>query len=471
MGDDKSNTRRADNEEDRQEEYDDDDDEEELLNLEEAELELEEEHTRVLQAQQAREREQQSVKSERSIEIAARRQRLAVRQAELDEAKRLLKQPITSKPAEPKRQLDFATPFSRNHPDMYAAAIGKPARRATMSVFDEDDDNVEAELMIRVPMPANFDGSGLSSSSNEPSESVQVRLAYALDAIVDYIEFMADFKNVRPSARQFVKLACRFLTGAAAGVYKDLQLIAKQEAERRGDDAPVLVLWPDVRRALESRFGKPQPGHQLIRIMMALKQKPGESVECYTVRFNSLHMELTRQSLASRDLTVALYIQGLSSLIKEKVEEVVNSIDYFDREDIGVHEARKAITSLHLIAAARENHLASIARQQSHGATPARSSAPVPSIQSSSNSHHSRGSNGNNNKKNGDNGNRVQVPDLLYSERIAAGLCGKCNSAAHSARDCSSSRNLLPVPRRNGARANKMEVSECVEDGGEPKKL
>lgn len=469
MGDDESKLRRANDEGNRQEEYDDDD-EEELLNLEEAEMEVEEEHMKVLRAQQAREQEQQTLKSERTTEIAARRQRLAERQAELDEAKRLLNEPLASKPAAAKRQLDFATPFSRNQPDMYTAAINKPARRTTMSVFDEDDDDVEAELMIRVPMPDKFDGSGLSSSSTEPSESVQVRLAYALDAIVDYIEFMADFKNVRPSARQFVKLACRFLTGAAAGVYKDLQLIAKQEAERRGDDTPILVLWPAVRQALESRFGKPQPGHQLIRIMMALKQKPGESVECYTVRFNSLHMELTRQSLASRDLTVALYIQGLSSLIKEKVEEVVNSIDYFDREDIGVHEARKAITSLHLIAAARENHLASIARQQSHGTTPARSSAPAPSNQSSSNSHHSRGSNGNNNKKNGDNGNRVQVPDLLYSERIAAGLCGKCNSAAHSARDCSSARNLLPVPRRNGARANKMEVSERVEDDDEPKK-
>lgn len=458
---------------------DEDLDEEELA-LQEAELELADREAQLQIDIEMRKREQQNLQATRDIEdrrvrlakLAEGRARLT---AKLEAASQLSSSPTANNVNEPtaaQRNLDFGTPFTRNMPDMYGAAIGdrpvkKQQRRSTISCLDDDGDDIEAALGIKVPMPDKFDGTGLSSSSSEPSESVAVKLAHALDSIEDYIEYLCDFKGITLSARQFVKIACRFLTGIAAGVYKHLQLIAKQEADRRGDAVPLLVLWPQVRSALEQRFGKPRAGHQLIRQMMKLRQKVGESVEDYTVRFDSLHMELTRQNLASRDLTVALYMEGLLSQVKEKVDEVVNSVDYLEREDIGVHEARKAITALQLIATAREAHLASVSRQQQVNNSRPPQQAPVNQQSSHSNQRgHSSG------KKNGDN--RVQVPDALYSERIAAGLCGKCNSAAHVSRDCSNSRNLLPVPKRNGARANKIEATESVDedgDAGAPKKL
>lgn len=146
-------------------------------------------------------------------------------------------------------------------------------------------------------------------------------------------------------------------------------------------------------------------------------------------------------------------MEGLLPQVREKVDEVVNSVDCLEREDIGEHEARKAITALQLIATAREAHLVSVSRQQP--VSNSRPPQPVSPNQQPSNSNQRGPSHV---KKNGDN--RVQVPDLLYSERIAAGLCGKCNSAAHASRDCSNARNLLPVPRRNGARVNRMEAHD-----------
>lgn len=368
----------------------------------------------------------------------------------------------------PHRSLDFNTPFTRNVPDNYEAAISRQpqraSRRRTMGVLDDEDfGESETPIAIRIPMPANFDGTGLSSSTNDPAESVQVRLAHALDSIVDYIEYMCETKGFAASAQQFVRLACRFLTGTAAGVYKNLQMIAKQEADRHGNEAPRLVTWPEVRKALEDRFGRPMPGHQVISNMLKVKQRANESVEDYTVRFDSLHMELTRQNLASRDLSVALYIGGFVDSVKEKVEETVNSVDYFAREDIGVHESRKAITALQLVALARETHLART-RIHTGGATSKPSNnqvAPVGAQQPRSNS------------ANKGFTTKVQVPDSLYSERLAAGLCGKCGSAAHASRECNQPRNLNPVPsnRSKVARVNKMTVDGQSDDASEPKNL
>lgn len=439
----------------RREDGDLDDLDHDEIDLEMAELEVEAEQARLLLEIQQRERH-----DGRDV----RRQALDEKRREVEALKQQLQSTNTShSPAsiKPSKQLDFNTPYTRSMPDNYSRATMPPAknrRRQTMSVLDQVDDE-EADIMIRVPMPPKFDGSGLCSSSNDPAESVQVRLAHALDDIVDYIDFMADFKNVSLSPRQFVKLACRFLTGTAAGVYKNLQLIAKQEADRLGHAAPALVLWPDVRSALEARFGKPQPGHQLIRRMLKLAQRSGETVEAYTVRFDSLHMELTRQGLASRDLTVALFIEGLSPAIRDKVDEVVNSIDYFERENIGPHEARKAVTALQLIAAARESHLATSKGQQPSGASQPRPTQQAPSGQQQSAQAPK--------PKNAQPKQPNNVPDALYSERIAAGLCGKCNSASHTARECNNQRNTLPVPRRNGARANKMEASESGDDAAD----
>lgn len=369
----------------------------------------------------------------------------------------------------PHRSLDFNTPFTKNLPDMYEAAISRQPQRATrrrtMGVLDEEDlGEAETPIAIRIPMPANFDGTCLSSSTSDPAESVQVRLAHSLDSIVDYIEYMCESKGFTPSAQQFVRLACRFLTGTAAGVYKNLQMIAKQEADRHGSEVPRLVTWPEVRKALEDRFGRPMPGHQVITNMLKVKQRANESVEDYTVRFDSLHMELTRQNLASRDLSVALYIAGFVDLVKEKVEETVNSVDYFTREDIGVHEARKAITALQLVALARETHLA---RTRSHtgsaASKPSTNHVALPGVQPSRS----------NNASNKVSSTKVQVPDALYSERLAAGLCGKCNSAAHASRDCNQARNLNPVPsnRSKVARSNKMMVDGQTDDASEPKNL
>lgn len=442
-----------------------DDDE---IDLEMAELEVEAEHARLLLEQQEHEQHnnrgvRRQALDEKRREVEALRQRLQ----STDVSPRINKSSTTAN-----KHLDFSTPYTRSMPDNYSRATmphaKKDRRRQTMSVLDQDDGE-ESDIMIRVPMPPKFDGSGLCSSSSDPAESVQVRLAHALDDIVDYIDFMADFKNISLSPRQFVKLACRFLTGTAAGVYKNLQLIAKQEADRIGHAAPSLVLWPDVRSALEARFGKPQPGHQLIRRMLKLAQRPGESVEAYTVRFDSLHMELTRQGLASRDLTVALFIEGLSPAIRDKVDEVVNSIDYFERENIGNHEARKAVTALQLIAAARESHLSTNKNHHAGATTQPRSPQQASSGQQPSSQAPRH--------KNGQPRPQTNVPDVLYSERIAAGLCGKCNSSSHTARECNNQRNTLPVPRRTSARANVMAASEDRGDGdlrgealSEPKK-
>lgn len=363
------------------------------------------------------------------------------------------------------RSLDFSTPFTKNMPDMYQAAIQRdpqrPARRRTMAVLDDDDFNEsEAPIAIRIPMPANFDGSGLSSSSIDPAESVQVRLAHALDSIVDYIDYMCETKGFRASPQQFVRLACRFLTGTAAGVYKNLQMMAKQEADRHGMEVPRLVTWPEVRKALEDRFGRPMPGHQVITNMLKVKQRANESVEDYTVRFDSLHMELTRQNLASRDLSVALYIAGFVDSVKEKVEETVNSVDYLAREDIGVHEARKAITALQLVALARETHLART--RPSHTVSTA-SKSPKNQVASTTVQQASNSNKGSNAK--------IQVPDKLYAERLAVGLCGKCGSTAHISRECNQPRNLNPIPsnRSKTARVNQMLVEGQVESGIEPK--
>lgn len=450
----------------RQEEVDEDDidDEDFDTEFEQAELELAAERKRLQVALTTR---------ERSRTQSLRRQAFTAMQAEVHALREQVAQSgdqehISTTNDEPaRRELDFGTPYVRNFPDLYSRATDVPARksnrRQTLAVLDQDE-NAEAELMIRVPMPNKFDGSGLCSSSDDPTDSVQVRLAQALDAIVDYIEFVCDFKGVKLSARQFVKLACQFLTGTAAGVYKNLQLIASQEAARRGDEKPILVLWPDVRRALEVRFGRPQPGHQLIMRMLKLKQKAQESVESYTVRYDSLHMELTRQELASRDLSVALYMEGLIPVIKEKVEEVVNSVDYFEREKISTYEARKAITSLQLLATARETHLSSNSRQQQQSNGTTRSVQPTPN-------QHSNPSRGNKQAQ----PRLASVPDSLYADRLAAGLCGKCNSASHAARDCTNSRNTLPVPaaRRSGVRANMMSTEDERHDERciEPKKV
>lgn len=442
-----------------------DDGSDDELALAEAEAEAEEEMLRLQLQMQDRERSK----------FAERRAALAQTKREVERLKLQLADHTNDATVEPpfvsfsqpaaqhqpsNRVLDFGTPYTSSGADMYGRAtskpITKPVRRQTLAVVDQLGD--EDDMSIRVPMPEKFDGSGLLVASNDPSESVQVRLALSLDAIVDYIEYSCDSKSVVLSERQFVKVASRFLSGTAAGVYKDLKLIAQQEAARSGDAVPALVTWPQLRRALELRFGRPQPGHQLIRSMFKLKQKANESVESFTVRFDSLHMELTRQNLASRDLSIALYLEGLLPSLQERVEEVVNSIDYCERENIGEHEARKAITALQRLAAAREAHVHSAARQVSH-------SKPVhnqqqPSTQNKPNG----GSPGVQNSVN----RPVNVPDALYAQRIAAGLCGKCNSSDHLARDCKRARNLDPVVRRVGARANMMASEEGCTNSTDP---
>jgi hypothetical protein len=363
------------------------------------------------------------------------------------------------------RALDFGTPYTSAGADMYGRAISRPlkrpSRRQTLAVVDQVDD--EDVISIRVPIPEKFDGSGLLVSSNDPAESVQVRLALSLDSIVDYIEYSCDVKGVVLSERQFVKVASRFLSGTAAGVYKDLKAIAQQEAGRRGDEVPALVTWSQLRKALELRFGRPQPGHLLIRSMFKLKQKSNESVENYTVRFDSLHMELTRQNLATRDLSIALYLEGLLPALQERVEEIVNSVDYCAGENIGEHEARKAIMALQRLAAARESHVNNSFRQASQ-AKPAQTHVSQPqqaSNLSKQNSNRSAPGGGHAGPR------QVNVPDSLYAQRVAAGLCGKCNSEDHTSKDCKRVRNLDPVPKRLGTRVNMMAAEDqCTGNTG-----
>lgn len=149
---------------------DEDVDEDELA-LQEAELELAERETQFQIDTEMRKREQQNAQAMRDVEDRrVRRAKLANGQARLaaktDAANRLLNDPTASTVIEPpgaQRNLDFATPFTRNMPDMYSAAIGdrppkKEPRRSTISYLDEDCDDIEAALVFKLPMPAQFDG-------------------------------------------------------------------------------------------------------------------------------------------------------------------------------------------------------------------------------------------------------------------------------------------------------------------------
>lgn len=75
----------------------------------------------------------------------------------------------------------------------------------------------------------------------------------------------------------------------------------------------MLVLWPQLRKALEQRFGKPRAGHQLILQMMKLQQKTSESVEAYTVRFDSLHMEQPPEPCVTGPYGGALYGRSVTA--------------------------------------------------------------------------------------------------------------------------------------------------------------
>ena len=89
-------------------------------------------------------------------------------------------------------------------------------------------------------------------------------------------------KGIQPTATEYLNWPRCFLSGAAADVYRNLLTIAHQEGNDEGDIQA--VSWPDVRKALEQRFGKPLSGHQLILNMIKLRQSTTESVNEFTIR-------------------------------------------------------------------------------------------------------------------------------------------------------------------------------------------
>lgn len=244
-----------------------------------------------------------------------------------------------------------------------------------------------------------------------------------------------------PSPEEFCSNARFYLTHLAAGVANRLELTAIQTQNATG--VPTSLTWPILRAALRKEFGKPLAGHMLITAMFQISQKPGESVDALTARFEVLLFELTRQELDSRDLVVALYMHSLAPSIRDRVEESVNGkADYFDQVSISATESRAALAHVRTLAKAREAFLASQKPQSSH----IQRTTPVQS--NHSNSHPS-----NQHKANDQPRRFERVPDELFKDRMNSGLCGKCGASGHPPHSCPNKRSVTastaPAKRSN----------------------
>jgi hypothetical protein len=198
------------------------------------------------------------------------------------------------------------------------------------------------------------------------------------------------------------------------------------------------------------------PGHQLLIRMISEKQLKNESVEVFSTRFDTWVNELCRQQLDSRDLVTALYLNGLAPPIRERVQETIDmKSDYFVQASISSSESRSALSHLRTLAKAREAFLASqkpsvATQQQNQQRNPQSNNQSKPSSQ-----------------QNGQASRFEKVPDELFRERVAVGLCGKCGEKNHGRDRCPNQRSTAPVPATTAAkrgRFNVMAVENNVED-------
>lgn len=370
----------------------------------------------------------------------------------------------------------FTTPFTDGRPDFYKAGIRQP-RRQTLSFANHHDDDssstqseqqlhhkssrptdVNASLhhrshdhsltctefsfkpvSIAVPMPKVFDGEEADQSK------LRVQLMDFIDDLERYVTYSYASKGQTPSPQEWLSTAACFLKGSAAALYRD-QLVIALEAVRLGERESDLT-WEDLRSALIDQFGRPLDGYDLILSMFQLKQSTNESIKQFSDRFHAHHMELIRQDLANRDLSSALYLNALKPDIRDHIKEHIATHDFFKVNNIVRTKPRSAIQALQRLAAARESTIRS-KQQSSHNgsSTPAIKPTPTAAPQQSV-------------KKGRFQRNVVEtidsVPDALFSARMAAGLCGRCNSSAHKIGTCDQPRNANPIPY-NRARSHAM---------------
>lgn len=346
------------------------------------------------------------------------------------------------------RSLSF-TPITDGRIDSCASTLSRPTKLKTVNDVHDDGDDITAILNMDVPKPDPFNGRGRPATADRPSETVQVRLEHFIRSVERYIEYRCMCKNITPTAAQFCRLACLFLVDDAADSHDKMVLIANEAARVTGVLTP--ITWPDVRRQLRKDFATPVPGYQLIADMILLRQRPTESVEEFTKRFDDSLTELVRQKLDSRDLAASLFLGALLPHIREKVLEIMGMHeDYFDEAKISSTESRAAVSHLQRIATARERTLA--ASRQSAQPAP----KPVQPVQHS----HNQAAKTASPRQQGDRPSRV--PDALFDERKLAGLCGICGGNGHKAYNC----RRQPQPtasnsQRTSARANMMPVGEA----------
>jgi hypothetical protein len=354
------------------------------------------------------------------------------------------------------RSLSFSpATFTQGRYDAYKQAISLPVpRRRTMANLEEPTDDMaipDGVCNLPVPMPKAFDGLPIAASPTTAAQTVQVRLVHFLADLEGFIHYYFASRKKHITPQLFLESAVRFLSGAAAEVYRNELTIAQQEHEQGGEARD--IDWPCVRDALERRFGKPRSGHQVLATMMEMKQGPHESVSDFSHRFDELHMELTRQQLATRDLSATLFVRN--HLLREKLQETVDSVDYFTREGIGAKESRKVLSALQLVATARESSLNASTSRSVHAAPQRqapmvqhRPSQPSTSFRSAERAVDS-----------------VQVPDGLFRDRKAAGLCGKCGSEAHNTYTCKGPRTVTPLTnKRSGGRMNMILTDNQLEE-------
>jgi hypothetical protein len=174
-------------------------------------------------------------------------------------------------------------------------------------------------------------------------------------------------------------------------------------------------------------------------------------------------VELTRQQLDSRDLAAALYMNALTPLVRDKVEERVNMTSaYFDQAKITKSESRAVVAHLHTMATAFETSIVSSSRRVHAPQNQVQVRANQPNNQQravtfQSTKHHEVSANRRSDTVH-------QVPDELFQERKHAGLCGKCGSSSHNAFRCRAERSLAPVPAsKSNVRANMIFVPPVAE--------
>lgn len=187
------------------------------------------------------------------------------------------------------------------------------------------------------------------ATADRPAESVEVRLENFIVAIEKYLHHQSVIQGITPSPEEFCVNACFYLTDVAAGVLNRLELRTNQS--NRATGAASFITWPDVREALRTELGRPLPGHVLVLRMMKLSQRSNESVDTFTDRFDALLLELSRQGLDSRDAVVAYYLEALTPIIRERVEETVNMrANYWKEASISPNESRAAVSHLRTFA-------------------------------------------------------------------------------------------------------------------------